>query len=528
MPNDQANTKTEEPVEKLASQHLIASKNKFSLSKKVWGWIAGSAVVLLAFAGYITYAVYSNLETDAASCVTKTYSSGSSSTCVKYAQQLLNGVSEYFSIIPTSTGTSISKSSISVSGKFDSGTTDRLKAFQAYDNTSTTGKLTKNVWYNLCKYTQSAYSSFSTNLRSKAIATARTAYTKAGCSSATQEIDTSQDTNNTTANDDNISDIDENSVATNSDGSTSVSDSERDVSATQIVDDTISSKQSLTVVTWNIAGGSANFNASERLEGLRTLETSADIISLQESHKADFRTMLRDQYLCDICASGGASVMQGLQFEGIPVGSDIYSSNSTPPASVPILWKRDRFTLEGYGAYTILAKVYNDESGNKVTRKWITWVRLHDKVSGKSFYTLNLHTPAGVENNGSPVSKMKKRNSTYQYAMQLIQTIVKNNSSGENLPIIITGDFNVDYRTDKVVKYKYFPYATMANLGFTSNWAYAEESGGLPSGGSGSSNRLIDYVFIKRGVGLGFSETSINTDMFGSDHHPVSATIVMQ
>lgn len=112
--------------------------------------------------------------------------------------------------------------------------------------------------------------------------------------------------------------------------------------------------------------------------------------------------------------------------------------------------------------------------------------------------------------------------------MQLIQTIVKNNFSGENLPIIITGDFNVDYRTDKVVKYKYFPYATMANLGFTSNWAYAEEDGGLPSGGSGSSNRLIDYVFIKRGVGLGFSETSINTDMFGSDHHPVSATIVMQ
>jgi endonuclease/exonuclease/phosphatase family metal-dependent hydrolase len=502
---------------------IVASKNKSLLSRNARWLLGGSLGVVLVAVGYIVYSMFINIEPDAASCTSRTLNVGASSTCVKYAQQMLNGISEYYSVIPSTSGT-LSAASISSNGKYTSTTSSQVKAFQAYSNKTVTGIINKDTWVSLCAYTKSAYSSYSTNLRTSAIQSARTAYAKVSCPTASQDTEDTQDTVTSTSTSDALEDVD--STSTTTGDSTTVTTEDRDTSAEQAVNDISNTTQTpLTIVTWNIAGGSKNFNASARLQGLQKIDDSADIIGLQESHKADFRKLLRDQYLCNKCSDGNPSTMQGIQFENIPLGTDIYGTNNTPPASVPILWKRDRFTLEGYGAYTALAKVYNDESGNKVTRKWITWVRLYDKNTNKSFYTLNLHTPAGVESNGAPVKKMKKRNDTYKYEMQLIAKIVKNNFSAENLPIFIVGDFNVDYRSDKAVKYRYFPYVTMANLGFTSNWAYAETNGGLPSTGTGGSSRLIDYIFTKQDAGMSFDRTSISPDMYGSDHHPVSATV---
>lgn len=524
MSIDKAQNDTRPTDKNVITQHVVASKQRFSLSKRAKRWIGGGLIVVLAFAGFVTYSVFTNIESDAASCTSKTLSAGANSSCVKYAQQLLNGISEYFSAIPGDTA-ALSASSVSANGKYASSTTARVKQFQTYSGLKASGTIDKNTWYQLCSYTKSAYTSYSTNLRTNAVQSARTAYTKVSCGAVSLDNDGSQDSaaiKNTDEN--NVQDDTE--TQPNPDSSAAPNGTGSDTSAQQIVDnDNGTTSGKLTIVTWNIAGGSGGFDSKQRLTGLNEINGPADIISLQESHVASFRKQLLNTYLCTKCSNGTDSIMAGVELKNMPDGTNIYSSNSSLPASMPIFWKRDRLSLEGYGAYTALANSYYDENKDRVSRKWITWVKLHDKQTNRSFYVLNLHTPTNVENQGNVRTNMKKRNATYTYQMQLLAKVINDNFSSENLPIFVTGDFNVDYRTDKLVKHKTYPYAVMANLNFTSNWAFADADGSLPDDGSGKGSRLIDYVFIKRGVGMNFDETFINNNMYGSDHHPVFATI---
>lgn len=506
------------------SQPPVESKRKrFSVSRKFVIFLV-SAIVLVGAAAFSYIYIRDNSdESDAASCVTKTLSSSSSSSCVKYAQRLLNGASDYYYAIPKN-NTTLTRTEINTKGKMDTETTDRIKVFQAYAGEQVSGTVDKNTWSSLCSYVYTAYKGFSTNLLTKALSTAKSAYSSAGCSKATREpVASQEETVSSTTSTTNDTDTPVTETPT---GSTeTVSPTEVDPNASQPVDDTAPTSLKTTLVTWNIAGGSAGFDGAARANGIKTLSTQADIIGLQESHVTSFRQTIKDELACDVCSDGNAAALQTVILQGIPVGTDIYTSSSSLPASTPILWNRARFTLEGYGAFTALANSYTDENGDRVSRKWITWVQLHDNTANKSLYVINLHTPAGVESAGTPISKMKKRNSTYKTQMQLLSTVIKDNFTAANVPIYVLGDFNVDYRTDKTVKYKYYPYVTFANLGFTSNWAFADANEPLPAGGTGSSTRLIDYIAIKESLGMSFDSTSINADMFGSDHHPVFATV---
>jgi len=249
---------------------IVASRRKFSLSRNSKWWLSGGLLFLLAVAGYITYAVFTNLELDAASCTTKTLSSGNNTTCVKYAQQLLNGVSAYYSAMPRGAA-SIPSTLISANGKYGASTTDRLKTFQTYGGLESTGILNKNTWFALCSYVKSAYTSYSSNLRSDTINTAASAFSKVSCSTATQEAEDVQGT--ATAS---VSNVDTDDPETTGQTTTQdvaiVGDSERDISAKQMVNSPTSATSiPLTVTTWNIAGGSKGFNAAQRLAGLQTM-----------------------------------------------------------------------------------------------------------------------------------------------------------------------------------------------------------------------------------------------------------------
>jgi exonuclease III len=500
---------------------FVSNRRRLSLSAVAWKWIGGGVVIVLVFAGYIAYSVLQNVETDAAACTTKTLSSGANSSCVKYAQQLLNGVSSYFSVVPKTQGT-LSATAISTNGKFSSATSEKVKVFQSYSGKSSTGTIDKSTWYDLCDYTRKAYTSFSINLRTDAIKDARTAYSKAGCASATSDISLGASDVVSTDNESAILD-DESVQPDNSSDLTPLPESERSTATPTIA--TLPSTESIVVATWNIEGGNpAGFSSQLRQQGLTSLQNSADVISLQESHIASFRKTLQTQFLCQTCS------MSGMDFGAIPVGSKPYTNSGSMPSSLPILWKRDRFTLEGYGAYTVLSKSYLDESKEKVSPKWITWVRLKDTKSSQSLYIINTHTVSQVEAKGMPQRKEVKRNATFTNHMDLLQKILVNNFQSDALPVLISGDFNVNYRYDSVVKYKNFPFARMTESGIVSNWSYAESAGLLPLGGTRNvdDTRLIDYIWLKQQDKIAFESTTIHNNSYGSDHFPVFATIAIK
>jgi hypothetical protein len=61
--------------------------------------------------------------------------------------------------------------------------------------------------------------------------------------------------------------------------------------------------------------------------------------------------------------------------------------------------------------------------------------------------------------------------------------------------IFVTGDFNVNYRKDKVVRDPIFPYAALGASGLrASHYALGEPATGTHRLSNGYDKRLIDYV----------------------------------
>lgn len=510
---------------KSLQQRTISNRRKFSLSRIQKKWFFGAVVVLLLVCSFGTYSILVNLEPDAATCTSSVLKVGMQSSCAKYSQQLINGISEHYAPIPNNEIT-LPASAISTNGKYTATTASRMKVFQSYTGKPATGETDKETWHQLCTYMRSTYRSYSVNLRTSAITTARNAYDKVGCASIIQQmamvetVATSEETATPASEDTKGSIINDEASTDTDNAANSEILVESDHSTAEAVVYESASGDNVTIASWNIEGGNPKeFSSEKRLEGLAQIQSSVDVISLQESHLASFRQTLKNRFLCETCT------MTGIDFGTIPTNAKPYKNNGSLPSSLPIMWKRTKFDLENYGAYTVIAGYYKDEHGDKVSPKWITWAQLKDAASGQSFYVVNTHTVSSAEALGAPQKNQKKRNTIYTQHMDMLQRVIKNNF--QDLPILLTGDFNVNYRYDSTVKYKNYPYARMTTSGLVSNWSFAEQTDTLPSGGTRnvSDTRLIDYVWLKQDYGATFGATSIHTNSYGSDHFPVFATI---
>lgn len=238
----------------------VASKRKLSFSKHAKWWLGGGVVVVLAFGGFIAYSIFTNIEPDAASCSAKTYDVGSNSSCVKYAQQLLNGVDRHFAPI-TQNGASVTADSISENGKLDTTTQAKISAFQKYAGIQQTGGITKNTWYYLCSYVKQASNNYNSQVAPSQVKTAATAYKKVGCASAKEDTteavadDSSDPTDLSDAGFDTTGE-DQSSDATPSTSTPDASDLSTKTAPKPTSTTTTSSTPSLIrVATWNIEGG---------------------------------------------------------------------------------------------------------------------------------------------------------------------------------------------------------------------------------------------------------------------------------
>ncbi len=259
-----------------------------------------------------------------------------------------------------------------------------------------------------------------------------------------------------------------------------------------------------TVGSWNTNSDNKNNVGTEVLD----MMTKTQILGLQELHDKPQRDNVKNKVICSSCKYAGY----------IPA----YSSGGAAAASYPIIWEKSAFTIVGSGNSQQMCDAAKSSKYSYAAR-YATYVRLQSKVNGKQFYVISTHFMAGEGSKGKPTSD-SLLTSRYKTHMSKLTALI-NSLKSANIPIYVTGTFNVDYRYDRTVKTSYFPYASLGAISVRSNWDYLSLGGISSSKGSvSSSNRLVDYVFALQRSDMTANAISLSSSGHGSSHYAVFFT----
>jgi len=260
----------------------------------------------------------------------------------------------------------------------------------------------------------------------------------------------------------------------------------------------------------SVAMASFNYASWKPVTGIsaaiQNLGGKADVVGLQEFGASASRdALVRAVRDCTAC------------------GYALYMPATSNGGSVPIIWKKDTFQLLSKGNVKVYdaQKVESAAGSTNTPAKFITWIRLKHITSGRVFYFVNTQLISAVEKNGSPDRTMPKRLALYEKHLGLLATKITQFKQNDT-PVIVSGDFNVDYGKDRQTRYALFPYAKMDSVSTWANWRYL----GAPEGGS-QGTRLIDYVFASRTAKVVPKSAQI-LPTYGSDHHAVRMVVQLK
>jgi len=255
----------------------------------------------------------------------------------------------------------------------------------------------------------------------------------------------------------------------------------------------------ITVASWNGMKDNKKNIASEA----KIILGSANVVGLQEVHTAAQRNNIQklitsNKYAVSPKAHTGNTSADGVE-------------------SYPIVWREKEFSRVAEGA---TGKVSPALSG--LRPRYITWVKLKQRVTGKQFYVVNTHMVRDVDASGSLATAKKFQDNVDAYKGHMAKLVgLLEKLQKDKLPIFVTGDFAMDYRKD-TGKVSIFPKVALGAIGVKSNWQLTDLQGISSKAETyGGGSRLIDYVFawnVKPG------STSIGKSKLGSDHHPVYFT----
>lgn len=132
--------KSKQASKKTSRSSAKKGKPSFKVSRKELIVLAIAGVLAIGAGGFLAWQQWQANESDATSCVNRTFKKGSSGTCVKYMQTLVKFHTQR---------------SISVDGNFGQKTKDAVIAFQKQVGIGQDGVVGKTTWKKLCqnKYT---------------------------------------------------------------------------------------------------------------------------------------------------------------------------------------------------------------------------------------------------------------------------------------------------------------------------------------------------------------------------------------
>ncbi len=262
------------------------------------------------------------------------------------------------------------------------------------------------------------------------------------------------------------------------------------------VNTTDKSLYDLKVMTFNIRYGTANDGDnswSNRRQILFNVirDFNPDILGMQEVLKFQLDELLEEMPYYSYCGVGRDDGRTEGEYSPILFSKDRYILDSTET-----FWFSDTPDIPG-----------SKNWGNNITRI-CTWAKLFDKFAGKTFYFMNVHLDHQV-----PESRIKS-------AKALVDKI---KSFNDNLPVVLTGDFNTgeDEQTIKIIK----EYGLIDSYRILNKRSNAE---GTFNSFIGEDNKdKIDFIFVSEHFSVKNS-TIIKTNKNGrypSDHFPVTAVV---
>lgn len=251
----------------------------------------------------------------------------------------------------------------------------------------------------------------------------------------------------------------------------------------------------LKVMTFNIRYGSANDNENswDYRKGILfdlLRDHNSDIMGLQEAEKFQIDEILEE--------------LPGFSFVGY--GRD---DGKVTGEFSPILFSKQRFILDTTETFWFSHTPNIPGSiswGNKYTRI-CTWAKLFDKFSGNELYVFNVHLDHISEN-----SRIKSS----QALIDKIKTL-------DQLPIIITGDFNTN-ENEQTIK-------LLREFGLTDSYRTLHQQ----TGDEGTFNGFIgkddgdriDFVFVSKEYEpvKSMIDKSNHNGKYSSDHFPVISVL---
>lgn len=263
------------------------------------------------------------------------------------------------------------------------------------------------------------------------------------------------------------------------------------------------------IATFNTAA--PNSTARAVADIMKLAATQPDVITLQEMANPGRRAAIRDDLVnCSMCPYE----------EYIPAGAS--------PGSTPILYRWDKFSIIGSGTQEVSQATYVGPKGagpSTLHAHYINYVALRDRATGRVVYVLNNHAVPSVQgHSGGPNPRMAKRLELYRQHMGWLTTMVTQ-FKASGAAVVVTGDFNVSYRKDRLVRNPMFPYATFNRVGVHSSYQDLGETVlGTHVLRSGSNARLIDYVAYTPQPGVQAVSQRVLTG-YSSDHRPLVVTL---
>ena len=233
------------------------------------------------------------------------------------------------------------------------------------------------------------------------------------------------------------------------------------------------------VATYNIRHGLSDAVAVSDIE---RLSVGVGVIGLQEMGSRARRDAVREQLVdCGSC-----------QF-------DAFMPNGAGPGEIPILYRSSSFRLVSTGTQQVSDATYVGPSGagpSTIAPKFLSYVQLLHRVTGQDMYVINSHAVASVQaSDGGPNYEHPERLQLYRQHMDGLKAMIAE-FEATGAAVFTTGDFNVNYRRDSVLRDKLFPYDNMSQVDVFASYTFL----GMPEYGthlseSGTNDtRLIDYV----------------------------------
>ncbi|MEZ0579223.1 endonuclease/exonuclease/phosphatase family protein [Nocardioides sp. MH1] len=260
------------------------------------------------------------------------------------------------------------------------------------------------------------------------------------------------------------------------------------------------------IATFNTAAMSTTRQGFNDVKDL--LAQGPDIVALQEMSSWQRREKVRKRLLdCATCQWDGWMPVPAVQ------------------GGQPILWRSDKFTFLGRDWIELAPETFVGSRGagpSTMHAKYVVRVRLLDNLTGRTIWILNNHFVPTVQGGDGGRNANRRRTRLYALHMANLQAVVDKVRTEEGGGLVfLTGDFNVNYRKDKIKQDPIFPYAALGTRQLrASYYKLGEPATGTHVLPNGFDERLIDYVLYKPTRRVIATGQRIVTGLH-SDHRPL-------